>query len=76
MAIVIIKEKEETDKTEDKLFWTNLFHLPILRFSKSIFDIFNDSEEDTTEDYNVAVYKILPYPPNTKDVTDSFIQRT
>jgi hypothetical protein len=63
-------------KTEDKPFWTTLLHAPLLCLSKSIFDIFNESEEDAAEDYNVSVYKILPYPPNTKNVKDSFIQRT
>jgi AAA15 family ATPase/GTPase len=26
--------------------------------------------------YNVSTYRILPYPPNTKDIKDFFIQRT
>lgn len=35
------------------------------------------SYEDELESlYNVAVYQVLPYPPNTKDVKDSFVQRT
>jgi hypothetical protein len=34
----------------------------------------NDDDE-TEENYNVSVYRMLPYPPNTKDVKDFFIQR-
>jgi len=35
-----------------------------------------EDEEYSEEDYNICVYQILPYPPNTKDPKDSFIQRT
>ncbi|MCX6671630.1 MAG: hypothetical protein NTX92_06900 [Euryarchaeota archaeon] len=35
-----------------------------------------DTEEYSEEDYNICVYQMLPYPPHTKDVKDSFIQRT
>jgi hypothetical protein len=34
-----------------------------------------DQEEEIQEYYNVTVYRILPYPPNTKDVKDFFVQR-
>ncbi len=76
MGIVVNKEKKEEDKTENKPFWTTLFDTPRLRLRKSIFDFLNESEEDTAESYNVAVYKVLPYPPNTKHVKDFFIERT
>lgn len=34
-------------------------------------------DEDEIESYyNVSVYRVLPYPPNTKDVKDFFAQRT
>ncbi len=35
-----------------------------------------EKEEEEEACYNVAVYAILPYPPNTKDPKDFFIQRT
>ncbi len=35
-----------------------------------------EEEEEEQACYNVAVYTILPYPPNTKDPKDFFIQRT
>ena len=34
-----------------------------------------DQEEEIQEYYNVSVYRMLPYPPNTKDVKDFFVQR-
>ena len=33
-------------------------------------------KEDEECYYNINIYKILPYPPNTKDVKEFFIQRT
>jgi len=32
-------------------------------------------EEQKKQDYNVAVYRVLPYPPGTKDVKDFFIDK-
>jgi len=37
MEILVNKEREETDKTENKPFWTTLFDMPLLRLRKSIF---------------------------------------
>jgi len=34
-----------------------------------------DQEEEIQEYYNVSVYRVLPYPPNTKDVKDFFVQK-
>jgi hypothetical protein len=34
-----------------------------------------DIEKQSQQDYNVAVYRILPYPPFTKDMKDFFIQK-
>jgi hypothetical protein len=34
-----------------------------------------DQEEEIQEYYNVSVYRILPYPPNTKDEKDFFVQK-
>jgi|GEM_PF-4822241 len=42
----------------------------------SLFGPVEDVEEEDEESYNVSVYKVLPYPPNTKDVNESFVQRT
>lgn len=35
-----------------------------------------EEEEEEEACYNIGVYTILPYPPNTKDPKDFFIQRT
>jgi len=35
-----------------------------------------DEEEEIQSHYNVSVYQVLPYPPNTKDAKDFFVQRT
>jgi len=35
----------------------------------------NDQEEEIQEYYNVSVYRVLPYPPNTKDEKDFFVQK-
>jgi hypothetical protein len=35
-----------------------------------------DEEEEIGSYYNVCVYRVLPYPPNTKDTKDFFVQRT
>jgi hypothetical protein len=43
---------------------------------KSLLDEEEDTEEYSEQDYNVCVYQILPYPPNTKEPKDFFIQRT
>jgi hypothetical protein len=34
-----------------------------------------NQEEELGYYYNVSVYQVLPYPPNTKDVKDFFVQR-
>jgi hypothetical protein len=34
-----------------------------------------DQEEEMGYYYNVSVYRVLPYPPNSKDVQDFFVQR-
>jgi hypothetical protein len=34
-----------------------------------------DEEEEEEQYYNVSVYRVLPYPPHTKDVKDFFVQR-
>lgn len=33
-------------------------------------------EEELASVYNVSVYRVLPYPPGTKDVKDSYVQRS
>jgi hypothetical protein len=39
------------------------------------FEILKDANEQEKEEYNIAVYRVLPYPPYTKDVKDFFIDR-
>ncbi len=38
--------------------------------------IIDDLEAEEKEQYNVCMYQVRPYPPNTKDPKDFFIQRT
>jgi len=45
--------------------------LKLLKGKKS-----EEEEEELVEYYNVGVYRILPYPPNTKETKDFFIQKT
>jgi hypothetical protein len=73
MEMVRKKEKDEADKKENEPYFKTFF-----KTFKFLYRIKNldEEEEDTDENYNVSVYQILPYPPNTKDVKDSFIQRT
>lgn len=64
------KEKERGDKEEGNplyplKYWKTLLLLAGL-----------DEEEEQQDDYNVGVYKILPYPPHTKDPNEFFIERT
>ena len=35
-----------------------------------------NEEEEIQSSYNVSVYRVLPYPPNTKDTKDFFVQRS
>jgi hypothetical protein len=35
-----------------------------------------DEEQEVEQYYNVSVYRMLPYPPHTKDEKDFFIQKT
>jgi len=34
-----------------------------------------EEEEEMEQYYNVSVYRVLPYPPHTKDEKDFFVQR-
>jgi preprotein translocase subunit SecA len=64
------KERQETpDEVSKKLQRT------IQMISRMTTKIIKKEEEEEAC-YNVAVYAILPYPPNTKDPKDFFIQRT
>ena len=35
-----------------------------------------EDEEEIGSYYNVCIYRVMPYPPGTKDVNDSYVQRT
>ncbi len=73
MGNEIENEKDGVGKTENEPFYKSLFKTMKLLYGKSLFD---EDEEEEEEDYNVSVYQVLPYPPNTKDPKDFFIQRT
>jgi hypothetical protein len=67
---------EKTDEKEVEEFFNRLRKTMRLFTPKSLLDEEEDTEEYSEQDYNVCVYQILPYPPNTKEPKDFFIQRT
>jgi hypothetical protein len=67
---------ENVDEKEAEAFFKRLSKTMKLFTPKFLLGEEEDAEEYSEEDYNVGLYQILPYPPNTKDVKDSFIQRT
>ncbi len=75
MGIEIIGEKLKRDEKEVKDFLNRLQSTMKLLYPRMLLDDDEDKEYNE-EDYNVSIYQILPYPPNTKDPRDSFIQRT
>jgi hypothetical protein len=68
---------EKADEREVEAFYKRLMKM-MKSFTPKLFleEEEEDTEEYSEEDYNICVYQVLPYPPNTKDVRDSFIQRT
>jgi hypothetical protein len=72
--------KKNKKKAEEKRIEAALdkLHLMLKLFTSNV--LMENDQEDTEEysetDYNVCVYQILPYPPNTKDPKEFFIQRT
>lgn len=72
--------KKNKKKAEEKRIETTLdkLHLMMKLYTSNV--LMENDQEDTEGysevDYNVCVYHILPYPPNTKDPKDFFIQRT
>ena len=67
---------EKTDEKEVEEFFNRLRKTMRLFTPKSLLDEEEDTEEYSEQEYNVCVYQILPYPPNTKEPKDFFIQRT
>lgn len=63
-------EKERGDKVE-------IIPKQLRNYFKLLFSLAGmEEDEEEQNDYNVSVYKILPYPPNTKDPREFFIDRT
>jgi hypothetical protein len=78
----IIMDTEESSENSDKekegkeyfmIFKMMEHNVNLLKLMKRI--KITDQEEEVEEYYNVSVYQMLPYPPNTKDVKDFFVQR-
>jgi len=66
----------DVNESEDDSLLANcvrLFSKQVYRWKKKKKKI---DEEELEAYYNVAVYQVLPYPPKTKDVNDSYVQRT
>ncbi len=75
------KEQKNKKKAEEERITASLDKLRLLMklFTSNVLmqkEEEEDTEEYSEEDYNVCVYQILPYPPNTKDHKEFFIQRT
>jgi hypothetical protein len=68
---------EKADEREVEAFYKRLMKM-MKSFTPKLLleEEEEDAEEYSEEDYNICVYQMLPYPPNTKDPKDSFIQRT
>jgi hypothetical protein len=69
---------ENSDEEKERKDYFMIFkmmehHVNLLKLMKRI--KITDQEEEIEEYYNVTVYRVLPYPPNTKDVKDFFVQR-
>jgi len=79
VQFVLGKEKREEGKTKEEKyrasdeFFKNLERTLLFLSGGKIIE---DTEEEEEESYNVSVYRVLPYPPNTKDAKDFFVQRT
>jgi hypothetical protein len=66
---------DEHESDDDSLFtnFIRLFdeHASLWKKKKKKMD-----DDEIESYYNVSVYQVLPYPPNTKDSKDFFIQKT
>jgi hypothetical protein len=80
---LIMDEEKASENSKDEEAWNKysmIFQmmeqletsLKLLKRKKSK----EEEEEQLEEYYNVCVYRILPYPPNTKQTKDFFVQRT
>ena len=78
----LMMDAEESSKTSDEEIWWKDFS-SILKIMELFDDEIGlvkrkkrkDQEEEEEQYYNVSVYRVLPYPPHTKDVKDFFVQR-
>jgi hypothetical protein len=68
------KKKEKKQLDAQALQRLNNGTLKDLRFFYK--KLLEDLEAEEKETYNVCLYQLRPYPPNTKDIKDFFIQRT
>jgi hypothetical protein len=71
MEMVRIKEKDEMDKQARERLENGT--LKTLRFC---YKRLIEELEEIEECYNVSIYQVPQYPPNTKEAKDFFIQRT
>lgn len=77
----LVREKEGKEVEEIKTIETeeigDFFKKMKRKLNLSSFiNPFEEEEDELGEAYNVYVYKVLPYPPNTKEVNDFFVQKT
>ena len=78
MMIDAEESPENSDEEKEGTEYFTIFkamehHTGLMGLMKRIKII--DQEEEIEEYYNVYVYQVLPYPPNTKDAKDFFVQR-
>ena len=68
----IIFKKDEPEEDSLLLKYLRVFDYQIkLRKKKKS----NEQKDEIESYYNVSIYRVLPYPPNSKDVKDSFIHK-
>ncbi len=71
MEMVRIKEKDEMDKQARERLENGT-----LKSLRSWYKILIEELEQIEEYYNITIYQVHSYPPNTKEAKDFFIQRT
>jgi hypothetical protein len=73
MVVVVQLEEDGAEKKKIEGHLKNLTRT--LTFLYKIKSLDEEDEEKDEESYNIGVYRVLPYPPNTKDAKDFFVQR-
>ncbi len=79
--LLTMDAEEPSENSEEEKGREDYFRIfKIMEHYKDLFGLIKrkkskEEEEEIQEYYNVSVYRVLPYPPNTKDEKDFFIQK-